>query len=313
MKRRTDDSRCAAADTSGERRTPNGCCCRTPVPDPLPGPGRPAAAWLSHLYLCRGLSSYRIADLTGLDRQRVTRLLRKAGIPLRPRGRGGTRPERRVGDPAALPDLLAELYLRLRLTTGQIAVITGIPDRTIRARLRRYGIRARTRGGWDREDRRTIPVSVLQGLYIEVGLTADEVARKLGISRKIVLRNAHDLGLPVRTGGAVQQPGPDEIELINALYADAVVAAVLGEHKLARVPAGGPIWERFPEPVPLSRQIVEDLYWRCGAGLYHIELLTGQPEHTVRGFMRRTGIPVRHPGGRSPFMRRWRAGSAPAR
>lgn len=309
MERRPDDSRRPAPETDTDRRMPGDCCCRTPVPDAWPGSGRPAAAWLSHLYLCRGLSTYRIGDITGLDRQRVTRLLHKAGVPLRPQGRGGTRPEHGTGDPAGLRKLLAELYLRQRLTTGQIAAVTGIPDRTIRDRLRRYGIRSRTRGGWDREDRRTIPAGTLHELYSVAGLSADEIARKLGTSRKTVLRNAHDMGLAVRTGGAVPLPGPDDIELINALYADAMVAAVLDKHELAHVPAGGPIWERFPEPVPLSRQLVDDLYWRCGVGLYHIELLTGQPAHTVRGFMRRTAIPVRDPGGRSPFLRRWRAGS----
>ena len=47
---------------------------------------------LAHLYLCEGLSTYRIAQLTHLDRQRVTRRLRRAGVPLRPRGAGGTPP-----------------------------------------------------------------------------------------------------------------------------------------------------------------------------------------------------------------------------
>jgi hypothetical protein len=32
---------------------------------------------------------------------------------------------------------------------------------------------------------------------------------------------------------------------------------------------------------------------------------------TVRGFMRRTGITPRHRGGRSPFLRRWRARAGP--
>jgi hypothetical protein len=52
---------------------------------------------------------------------------------------------------------------------------------------------------------------------------------------------------------------------------------------------------------------------RHGAGLAHIELLTGQPAMTVRGFMRRAGIPLRHPGGQTPFLRRWRAGLEAAR
>lgn len=43
-------------------------------------------AWLRHLYLCQEYSTYEIAARTGLDRQRVTRMLRKSGVPLRPRG-----------------------------------------------------------------------------------------------------------------------------------------------------------------------------------------------------------------------------------
>ena len=265
---------------------------------------------LAHLYLCEGLSTYRIAQLTGLDRQRVTRRLRRAGVPLRPRGAGGTRPERRRGDPPDLAGILAELYVHQRLTIAQAAVVVGMPARTVRDRLRRYGIQARTRGGWERQDRRVLPADALRDLYSRDGLAADDVGRKLGASRKVVLRNAHDLGLPVRVGGAVPQSGPAEIELVNALYDDALVDGILAEHKIPRVPAGGPVWQRFPEPVPLSRRLVADLYWRCGVGLNHIELLTGQPAQTVGDFMRRAGIALRRPGGRSPFLRRWRTGSA---
>lgn len=267
-------------------------------------------SWLAHLYLCAGLSTYRIAQLTGSDRQRVTRRLRRAGVPPRPRGAGGTRPERRHGDPPDLAEVLTDLYVRQRLTIAQAGALLGIPARTVRDRLRRYGIQARTRGGWEREDRRVLPPEALWDLYSRNGLSADDVGRKLDASRKAVLRNAHDQGLPVRAGGAVHQSGPAEIELVSALYADALVDAVLAEHKIPRVPAGGPIWQRFPEPVPLSRQLVADLYWGCGVGLNHIELLTGQPAQTVGGFMHRAGIAIRHPGGRSPFLRRWRTGSA---
>jgi hypothetical protein len=181
----------------------------------------------------------------------------------------------------------------------------------VRDRLRRYGICPRTRGGWEREQRRVLPASVLWDLYCRDGLSADEVGRRLGTTRTVVLRNAHDLGLPVRMGGCVLLPGPAEIELVSALYADELVGAVLAEHRIRQVPAGGPVWQRFPQPVPLTRRLVEDLYGRCGAGLHHIELLTGQPAMTVRGFMRRTGITPRHRGGRSPFLQRWRASARP--
>lgn len=263
-------------------------------------------AWLAHLYLCRGLSTYAIGEATGLDRQRVTRVLRKAGVALRSRGAGRLRPLRRA-DPPGLAQLLADLYQEQRLGSPQIAAITGIPARTIQDRLRRYGITLRTPGGWNREDRRVVPAEVLDDLYTRLGLSADEVGRKLGTSRNTVLRSAHALGVPIRAGGAVPVPGHEEIELVRALYADPLIAAVLDAREMPRVPAGAPLWQRFPNPVPLTVPLVKDLYWGCGVGLVHIELLTGQPAMTVRGFMHREGIPLRHAGGRTPFMRRWRA------
>jgi hypothetical protein len=279
-----------------------------------PDGGRePAAAdsWpsdrLAHLYLCRGLSTYVIAGISGIDRQRVTRLLRRAGVPVRPRGAGRLRPVRR-NDPPGLPQLISELYEAGRLSSRQIGSVTGLPERTVRDRLRRYGIRARSRGRWNREDRRTVPDQTLRDLYEQLGLTANRVGELTGMSRHAVLRSAHALGVPVRTGGVADQPVPNRIELVRALYADDLIAAVLAAHDIPRVPPGGPIWERFPEPIPLTAPLVKDLYWSCGAALNHIELLTGQPAMTVRGFMRRAGIPLRNPAERSPFLRRWREG-----
>lgn len=268
----------------------------------------PELGILAHLYLCRGLSTYKIAEIGGLDRQRVTRLLRRAGVPLRARGAGRLRPTRRPDDPPGLAWLIADLYENGKLSSRQIAAITGMPERTVRDRLHRYGVGTRTKGGRNREDRRMVPAAVLRDLYTRLGMTAAEVGRRLGTSRDTVLGSAHALGIPVRTGGAVLLPGPEEIELIRALYADPLIAEVLDAHDIPQIPPGAPLWERFPAPVPLNTSLVKDLYWSCGAGLNHVELLTGQPAMTVRGFMRRAGIPLRHPGGRSPFLRRWRAG-----
>jgi len=62
------------------------------------------------------------------------------------------------------------------------------------------------------------------------------------------------------------------------------------------------------QPLPLTTPLVKNLYRGCGVALSHSELLTGQPAMTVRGFMRRAGIPAAPPGGRTPFLYRWRAG-----
>jgi len=263
--------------------------------------------WLVHLYACEGLSTYQVAARTGSDRQRVTRLLKQAGVPLRPRGAGRLRPLRRAGDFPGLPELMRALYEDARFSSRQVAALLGMPERTVRDRLRRYGIPARTRGGWNREDRTAVPAETLRLLYGELGMTAAEAGRRLGMSADKVLRAAHAYGLPVRSGGAVPLPGPGQVELVQALYADPLIDAVLTAHAIPRVPAGRRLSDRFPEPVPLTTPLVKDLYWGCGAGLNHIELLTGQAAETIRGLMRRAGIPLRHPGGRTPFMRRCRA------
>jgi hypothetical protein len=291
------------------------CLAADGPPGGAPLGGEPDSGLLAHLYLCLGLSTYRIAARTGIDRQRVTRALRRAGVPLRPRGVGRLRPVRDPDGRQCPPWLLRELYEEARLNSRQIATILGMPERTIRDRLHRAGVSMRTRGGWNREDRVAVPADVLRVLYVELGMTAAEVGRRLGLSGNTVLRSAHALGVPVRSGGAVPLSGPDEIELVSALYADPLVAGVLGAHDIPHVPAGGSLSQRFRQPLPLTTPLVKDLYWGCGVGLNHIELLTGQASGTVRKFMQHAGIPMRRAGGRSPFMRRWRSGlsASPAR
>jgi len=124
---------------------------------------------LAHLYLCRELSTRRIAELTGINRQRVTRVLHGAGVPVHPRGVGRFRPLRRRTDPPGLQQLITELYETAKLSSRQIAAVTGVSERTVRDRLHRYGIRVRNRGGWNREDRRVVPAEILHSLYEQLG------------------------------------------------------------------------------------------------------------------------------------------------
>ncbi len=108
-------------------------------------------------------------------------------------------------------------------------------------------------------------------------------------------------------GGSEPRRGPSEIELINALYADPDVRETLRRYNVPQVAPGGAIWERFPDPAPLSPGLARDLYDTCGLATTHIELLTGQPADSVRKALRKAGVSLRPAGGRSPFFRRWRA------
>jgi hypothetical protein len=64
----------------------------------------------------------------------------------------------------------------------------------------------------------------------------------------------------------------------------------------------------LPVPHPLTAALVSDLYRECGLSLYHIKLVTGQPAAAAGALLRARGAALRPPGGRSPFMRRWREG-----
>lgn len=264
---------------------------------------------VAHLYRCQGLSTYRIAVVVGLNRQVVTRILRRAEVPIKPRGAGRRRPRRGAG--VDIPDtFLADLYLRQRLTCAQISELTLIPARTVQDRLRAHGIRLRSRGKFNREDRLAVEPDVLAEMYLHAGLSSGEIGKILGVSRNVVLRTAHDHGLPVRLGGPAPRHGPADIELIDALYRDPDVQRSMARYGLPQVPPGAPIWQRFPVPVRLTQELVTELYVSCGLGLTHIELLTGQPAESVRKLLRSSDITLRSPGGRSPFLRRWRVGEA---
>ncbi len=292
---------------------PAGCCPHDSAspdagcPDDLPG--APLSERAAHLYACQMLSTYKIAAVTGTERQRITRLLREAGIAVTPYG-AGRRLTRRTAEDHRLDQLLARLYQEQRMPSPQIAELTGLSEWAVRSRLRARGVPIRTRGRHNREDRVIISPDDLAVLYLRAGLSADEAGKLLGVSRKIVLRSAHDQGLPVRVGGAPPARGPSEIELLAALYADPQVRRVLNRHGVPMVTLAGPIWQRFPTPHQLTAALVTDLYEGCGLSLHHLELLTGRPAAAAGALLRSADIQLRPAGGRSPFMRRWREGGA---
>lgn len=261
---------------------------------------------LMHLYQCERWSTYRIAALVGFSHQRIARTLRRHGVALRSRGRGGTRPDRRREDPADLEALLRAWYVEARMTSGQIADKLSIPERLVRTRLAEFGITRRNRGPLNREDRHRIEPEIIEHWYTDLQLTAAEVAAVTTTSRGVVLRNAHEQGIPVRMGGPPAHRGPTEITLIDALYTDPIIAAIVTEHRLPIAAAGPPLHQRFPTPIPLTEPLLRVLYCHAGVAATHIELLTGQPTITVIRALHATGIPTRGRGGRCPFLRRWR-------
>lgn len=287
---------------------PAGCCPHdsgsTDAGCPADLPGAPLTERATHLYLCQMLSTHKIAATTGIGRQRIAGLLHQAGITVKPNG-AGRRKARWIAEQERLDQLMTRLYQADRMPSTQIAELAGISEWAVLSRLRARGVPIRTRGRNNREDRTTVSPDHLVALYLEAQLSADETGTMLGVSRNIVLRSAHDQGLPVRVGGAPPSRGPSEIELLTALYADSQVRQVLRRHSVPVVPETGPIWERFPEPKRLTADLVTDLYEGCGLSTHHT-MLTGWPAAAAASVLRASGVNLRPAGGRSPFMRRWR-------
>lgn len=257
------------------------------------------------LYVERDYSTRRIAETVGIDRQRVTQILREGGVDLAPRGAGRRRPlkvEGIIGE-----ELLRYLYINCQMSSVDIGKGLGVSDRLVRSRLKLWGIETRTRGQFNRFDRRDVGPDELRPLYIEKEWDAASVGEELGISGNIVLRSAHTGGLPVRAGGSHRPSEAFDIVLIDALYDDADVSRVLAHHGVPFMREAGPLWQRFPVPVELTKQLLTDLYNVCGLSTFHIELLTGSPTPTILRRLEEYGIERRGRGGRSPFMRRWHA------
>ncbi|MBY8889265.1 hypothetical protein K7472_31140 [Streptomyces sp. PTM05] len=258
-----------------------------------------------HSYVCERLSVAEIARRTCLSRGEVTSILLDAHITVAPRGAGQ---RHGAGSSTAFGELLVELYVERGLSSAEIGDLLGMSGRAVRRRLAEHAIPRRRRGRPGLTGRAQLPGQDLTALYVEAGMSAEQVAARLGSTRGVVLRNAHDLNLPVRLGGSEPRGEPATIQLVTALYADPLVAAALRRHRVPVVPAErGRLHDRFPVPVPLTKDLLSDLYLECGVANTHIELLTGQPAVTVGRRLHRAGIPVRGRGGRCPFLRRWRA------
>lgn len=273
-----------------------------PVPLPVP------AEELARMY-GEGMTAAEIATSIGVDAKRVVRELRAVGVTFDPSRRLRALRDhyaRRSAEPVLGPDEAAwveQRYIVDRWPMSRIAAESGRSVRAVRRHLVSRGIEIVRHPSPSREDRREAPVDDIEKLYVRDGHTAEAVGESLEVGSHIVLRTAHSYGVPIRPGG--QPVGPAEVRLIEALYDDEEVRAVLERHGVEPRPAIGGIAARFPEPVPLTPALIADLYHGAGCSSVHVELLTGQAEGVVRERMHAWRIPFREQH-RSPVLTRIR-------
>jgi transposase/predicted DNA-binding protein YlxM (UPF0122 family) len=262
---------------------------------------RPAAPFtmatdtLFDLFVTERLSVEEIASRHGASANQVRLLLRSLGI-------------RRPASPPPKPTLvetpprevLEDLYVRQGATSHEIAQQLHTSSSRVRAWLRDAGIQVKPRA--TRAHRQDVDADALRQLYLRQELTIAEVADRLGVTSIVVRRSLHAHGIPVRRAGARPQEGrPSEsIRILDELYSDSGILALLRRHHIEPCPEAGPIAVRFPEPVAISVELLYEAYVELGLAAHQIELLTGQPAEKIRDALRAAGIPLRS-GGASPW------------
>ncbi len=281
----------------------------------LPGrlPPRPALipdTEMIRLYQQDGLTAVEIARRAGVPDSRVLRVLHAAEVPIDPtrqaaavRNAMALRPKAPALPPAD-GDWAEARYRDDHWSCNRIADALGCPITRVRSELRARHVPILQPVRAERGNRQQAPVEDLQRLYVESERPAVEVGAILGVPTRVVYRTGHANGLPIRQGGHPIVSAT--IRLINGLYHDELVTAVLDKYDVPRRPPIGDIAERFPVPVPLTAGLLTDLYVEAGCSTPQIELLTGQPHTVVQHWLHAWGIPVREQGF-SPALYRLRA------
>jgi hypothetical protein len=286
------------------------------LPGHLPPPGPAVSdAQVAAMYRAEPIAAAEIARRLGISTHRALAALHREGVEIDPgrQAAAARAASARRGRVPSLPADQAELAVRYYRDEGwsyrMIGEHLGVSTAKVRAELRHRGVPVHRRqlvGPGSRAARTEAPVDKLRQLYVESEWSAADVAAQLDSTINVVLRTGHAHGVPIRQGGGGSPAVTAAVALIDGLYRDDQISEVLDRHAVPRRPAGGDIAVRFPDPVPLTAQLLDELYHDAGCSSGQIELLTGQPQIVVRATMHRLGIDLR-PEHMSPALLRLRA------
>jgi DNA-binding CsgD family transcriptional regulator/transposase-like protein len=187
---------------------------------PVRRPGAPPRTqplereWLADVYTVQRLDHEEIAKVAGCSVAHVRNELRRHGIGRR-RGVGPLP----AGGAALTPELLEELYIEQGLTTAEVAERVGGSPARVLAGVRRAGIPTRAPG--TPSGRRLIRLTpeLLHQLYVVEGLSAAQVAERVGGDGKRVWAALVRAGIPRR-------PRARPPRTLNASREELVVAYV---------------------------------------------------------------------------------------
>ncbi|MEO7060209.1 MAG: hypothetical protein ABI083_10835 [Lapillicoccus sp.] len=251
---------------------------------------------LMSLYVDQKLDDITIASRYDVPPVRIRHRRRELGIR-----RPAATPPRSEPPPSPPAEQLEQLYLVENLPLEVIARRYHTSTRVVRGWLTAGGIPVQPRTS--RSDRRQLDPIMLRERYEEQQWTAAQIAVEQHTTVQLVLRALHENGIPVRRGGF--RPHADPYLLLDDLYDDPDVLALLQRHHIPVRPQHGPIASRFPQPVPLNATLLRQAYLDIGLSARHIELVTGQPAEQILDALHAAAIPVRTIDGTpSPWLAR---------
>jgi len=262
-------------------------------------------AALSRLYVEQGRTIGEVAGALGLCRARVEVALAVAGIPARRRTE--RQPSGRRAD--VTDEMLRELYSRPEVTVRVLVERFGVSQDYLRRRLHAPGLTRRPGTFAPR-----LPSPTRQGLagraptLYQQGWTLKQIAEQLATSVSTVRAALVAARVPVRGAGG----GPRSSErparvLLDDLYADPDIVAVLAEHGVRRPGAVG--WKRTGArqtyaPLPLTAGLLTALYLDVGLATSDIALLCGVGNNMVSSGLHEHNVELRPAKIASPWKQR---------
>ncbi len=262
-------------------------------------------AALSRLYVEQGLTIGEVAAALGLCRARVEVALAVAGIPARRR----TEPQPSGRRADVTEEMLRELYSRPEVTVRVLVERFGVSQDYLRRRLHALGLTRRPGTFAPR-----LPSPTRQGLagraptLYRQGWTLKQIAEQLATSVSTVRAALVAARVPVRGAGG----GPRSSErparvLLDDLYADPDIVAVLAEHGVRRPGAAG--WKRTGArqtyaPLPLTAGLLTALYLDVGLATSDIALLCGVGNNMVSSGLHEHNVELRPAKIASPWKQR---------
>lgn len=257
---------------------------------------------LTELYVTQHLDDSAIGARLGMPAFRVRQRREELGVRRPPAA-----PPRKPLTDAPPAAELAALYTDQGLTLAQIARRFETSSPRVRQWLDAAAIPVKPRT--TRETRTQLDPAKIRELYQDRQWSSPEIAAHLGISTNQVLRVLHEHDIPVRIGPSKRTPDPDSARL-TALYNDPDVRDLLRRHRIPRRKITGGIAERFPQPHPVTYQLLVDAYLTIGLSAAHIEQITGTSAETIYIALHAHNIAVRPLGVDSPWYARQKAAQA---